>query len=121
MLLVLFDALSEALHRAHVVVQKCFFCVSDIFAGRAVANTAQVVMEAERHDRIRQVLRVTKGFEAVKSDRARRPLDLEIPRPEEHTSELQSLMRNSYAVFCLKKTNNTHNYTPTTTSLRRCI
>src|SRR3546814_10884201 len=29
-------------------------------------------------------------------------------RSEEHTSELQSLMRNSYAVFCLKKKNNTH-------------
>src|SRR3546814_2603390 len=29
-------------------------------------------------------------------------------RSEEHTSELQSLMRNSYAVFCLKKkTSNT--------------
>src|SRR3546814_4266129 len=31
------------------------------------------------------------------------------PRSEEHTSELQSLMRISYAVFCLKKKNNTHN------------
>src|SRR3546814_10326869 len=29
------------------------------------------------------------------------------PRSEEHTSELQSLMRTSYAVFCLKKKNNT--------------
>src|SRR3546814_6287303 len=29
-------------------------------------------------------------------------------RSEEHTSELQSLMRISYAVFCLKKNNNTH-------------
>src|SRR3546814_4763324 len=28
---------------------------------------------------------------------------LEEHRSEEHTSELQSLMRNSYAVFCLKK------------------
>src|SRR3546814_5871741 len=28
---------------------------------------------------------------------------LQRPRSEEHTSELQSLMRNSYAVFCLKK------------------
>src|SRR3546814_10026374 len=27
------------------------------------------------------------------------------PRSEEHTSELQSLMRISYAVFCLKKKN----------------
>src|SRR3546814_10475936 len=26
-----------------------------------------------------------------------------LPRSEEHTSELQSLMRNSYAVLCLKK------------------
>src|SRR3546814_5711269 len=29
--------------------------------------------------------------------------DLKIGRAEEHTSELQSLMRISYAVFCLKK------------------
>src|SRR3546814_1374931 len=28
------------------------------------------------------------------------------PRSEEHTSELQSLMRISYAVFCLKKKKN---------------
>src|SRR3546814_8102699 len=30
-------------------------------------------------------------------------------RSEEHTSELQSLMRISYAVFCLKKKNRTNN------------
>src|SRR3546814_8340281 len=35
-------------------------------------------------------------------------------RSEEHTSELQSLMRTSYAVFCLKKKKN--NNTPLTTS-----
>src|SRR3546814_5926902 len=29
-------------------------------------------------------------------------------RSEEHTSELQSLMRISYAVFCLKKQKNNH-------------
>src|SRR3546814_6117939 len=35
-------------------------------------------------------------------------------RSEEHTSELQSLMRISYAVFCLKKTTTiTHVYTNT--------
>src|SRR3546814_10260982 len=33
------------------------------------------------------------------------PAGDEIQRSEEHTSELQSLMRNSYAVFCLKKKN----------------
>src|SRR3546814_2345589 len=37
---------------------------------------------------------------------------VEQDRSEEHTSELQSLMRISYAVFCLKKkkTNRTHKY-----------
>src|SRR3546814_10658456 len=30
-------------------------------------------------------------------------------RSEEHTSELQSLMRNSYAVFCLQKKTNQQN------------
>src|SRR3546814_2102731 len=43
---------------------------------------------------------------------ARKPITLEVHTPgaahrsEEHTSELQSLMRISYAVFCLKKKNN---------------
>src|SRR3546814_2558124 len=31
-----------------------------------------------------------------------------VARSEEHTSELQSLMRTSYAVFCLKKKNKHH-------------
>src|SRR3546814_1478063 len=31
--------------------------------------------------------------------------DAQVVRSEEHTSELQSLMRISYAVFCLKKKN----------------
>src|SRR3546814_9841875 len=35
-------------------------------------------------------------------------------RSEEHTSELQSLMRTSYAVFCLKKNRRAHVYTPAT-------
>src|SRR3546814_1884125 len=35
-------------------------------------------------------------------------------RSEEHTSELQSLMRISYAVFCLKKQNNQDNTKQTT-------
>src|SRR3546814_7709981 len=62
----------------------------------------------------------------IKSRRARRP-DLrggqgdgagegeaEAGRSEEHTSELQSLMRNSYAALCLKQ-KKYHNRTPSTT------
>src|SRR3546814_5568251 len=45
------------------------------------------------------------GFFAV----SRKAFEEALPnlRSEEHTSELQSLMRISYAVFCLKKKNNT--------------
>src|SRR3546814_4802536 len=42
-----------------------------------------------------------KYFEGGTNSASRRLLDE--PRSEEHTSELQSLMRISYAVFCLKK------------------
>src|SRR3546814_9192556 len=43
-----------------------------------------------------------------------RSFDLENDhRSEEHTSELQSLMRISYAVFCLKKKNNNTHSIPT--------
>src|SRR3546814_4184488 len=42
-----------------------------------------------------------------KSPAAPIPPPTHIVRSEEHTSELQSLMRNSYAVFCLKKKTNT--------------
>src|SRR3546814_1522316 len=35
----------------------------------------------------------------------------DLKRSEEHTSELQSLMRISYAVFCLKKKKTTRNTT----------
>src|SRR3546814_10536166 len=38
------------------------------------------------------------------------PLVVEHLRSEEHTSELQSLMRISYAVFCLKKKKNKEEY-----------
>src|SRR3546814_5576352 len=39
----------------------------------------------------------------LKGDRVTGCLHMTIQRSEEHTSELQSLMRNPYAVFCLKK------------------
>src|SRR3546814_13090290 len=38
---------------------------------------------------------------------AQQPAKTSVHRSEEHTSELQSLMRISYAVFCLKKQKNT--------------
>src|SRR3546814_10013023 len=38
------------------------------------------------------------------------PVEMFDTRSEEHTSELQSLMRNSYAVFCLKKKQSTSTF-----------
>src|SRR3546814_2524002 len=43
------------------------------------------------------------------------PSDERGTRSEEHTSELQSLMRISYAVFCLKKKNTSQTITKSTT------
>src|SRR3546814_9111316 len=50
------------------------------------------------------------GIDAYAEHQRSREDDVLEPRSEEHTSELQSLMRISYAVFCLKKKNsiNTH-------------
>src|SRR3546814_5146222 len=45
------------------------------------------------------------------SDPTRARLLLLERRSEEHTSELQSLMRNSYAVFCLNKKKKTKSHT----------
>src|SRR3546814_3305301 len=48
------------------------------------------------------IIAIKGGVEILRDARAE-------TRSEEHTSELQSLMRISYAVFCLKKKKNTKN------------
>src|SRR3546814_6628005 len=62
-----------------------------------------------RQNRARLRLRLRRAGDCRAAAR-RRTCDLRRYRParsEEHTSELQSLMRISYAVFCLKKKKNT--------------
>src|SRR3546814_1456146 len=61
-------------------------------------------------------LKVAEGLDGLGPDRERNILLVDddaaahghAGRSEEHTSELQSLMRISYAVFCLKKKTKTH-------------
>src|SRR3546814_1475733 len=55
-----------------------------------------------RSDDGRQVLDGTAGLWCCNAGHAHPRI---VERSEEHTSELQSLMRISYAVFCLKKKN----------------
>src|SRR3546814_5085242 len=77
-------ALPTIIHAGHLMVEP----------GKPVlANATLVTVDGKVHS-------VHEGF--------RNAAELGL-RSEEHTSELQSLMRISYAVFCLKK-KTTHNY-----------
>src|SRR3546814_7781394 len=62
----------------------------------AVGTTCEPGHETRVHRRV--LLQWARG-----SSRGIPEAGFETARSEEHTSELQSLMRNSYAVFCLKK------------------
>src|SRR3546814_3479084 len=64
--------------------------------------------EAEPHRRGDGTVDDSSGAEHRRHDAERgeqQTVSHDLARSEEHTSELQSLMRNSYAVFCLKKKN----------------
>src|SRR3546814_5719281 len=66
------------------------------------------LLAREISDRVRDILGLAAARDGLRlgahagDDRIRLSLEF-IGRSEEHTSELQSLMRISYAVFCLKK------------------
>src|SRR3546814_2680099 len=63
------------------------------------------VATADLEDKIdlaRKIEQSAEAYETMRDTAARHYLH-ETGRSEEHTSELQSLMRISYAVFCLKK------------------
>src|SRR3546814_2727249 len=63
-----------------------------------------VVLDVDRLARRRSLLKRRKGHGAAGDGSPCQPR-----RSEEHTSELQSLMRISYAVYCLKKKTTTNN------------
>src|SRR3546814_5835734 len=87
-----------------------------------LADQTIVVLVPESGDEIQHVksglMEIADIYVINKADREGADI---FARSEEHTSELQSLMRISYAVFCLKKQNNkeqsrqhnstTHKYT----------
>src|SRR3546814_8920216 len=72
------------------------------YRGKAAAIAARAPRDAQRRGEQQSAYAHKFG---QRLDRAlRQPLG----RSEEHTSELQSLMRISYAVFCLKKKKHTN-------------
>src|SRR3546814_10182721 len=64
-----------------------------------LSSDSRIVVALSRSERRIDLQRGEAFFHAAR--------DAGRPRSEEHTSELQSLMRISYAVFCLKKKTNT--------------
>src|SRR3546814_5330344 len=71
--------------------------------GAGVALVRDAVVYAGEHRRYREI--------GIGVGTARAMLDVAARRSEEHTSELQSLMRSSYAVFFLNKQTKSHNHT----------
>src|SRR3546814_5199276 len=73
--------------------------------GPAIIDTS-ATSGAQRRNRIQEEIDAEGAFRRSGRAVSRQGLLLPGPRSrsEEHTSELQSLMRISYAVFCLKKT-----------------
>src|SRR3546814_4022867 len=63
------------------------------------------IVGAQHIDAITQARSLIRGVDqdlVAVTQRGLHRLSMNMDRSEEHTSELQSLMRNSYAVFCLK-------------------
>src|SRR3546814_7946769 len=74
--------------------------------GRCHAQRGGLGVEHDHAERDELLLALEARHLAVQLlQRLSRIAELPQERSEEHTSELQSLMRNSYAVFCLKKKN----------------
>src|SRR3546814_3318183 len=89
-------------------------CSSDLVAAVA-RNIVQpgAMAELRRDPARRRARRNADAIVLAKEDQRHGRTLIRRPRSEEHTSELQSLMRISYAVFCLKKKKTTDPPTPT--------
>src|SRR3546814_2057870 len=74
--------------------------------GQDRSASPQAMNSAEKPAGLSMAL--TSGRRSTREPNRRRWFRPSSRRSEEHTSELQSLMRISYAVFCLKKKKNTN-------------
>src|SRR3546814_10810284 len=78
-----------------------------------LVNMTAITNEAYNNSGVNMRVRLVKTLQVNYADNTDNGDALEkLTRSEEHTSELQSLMRISYAVFCLKKKKNTKNNKP---------
>src|SRR3546814_6245264 len=76
--------------------QKVYRAVQEIGASARFLGQLEVaLMKSLAHPKRMRLIALASSIQKAGFDA--------LPRSEEHTSELQSLMRISYAVFCLKK------------------
>src|SRR3546814_3462343 len=75
----------------------------DVIVVVAVGDRAADRQQQHLRQRMRHTPRIARVLDLRKMLQKRSQPRLLRERSEEHTSELQSLMRISYAVFCLKK------------------
>src|SRR3546814_6736644 len=85
---------------------------AETIAGSAASRTKAIIGKYARAYFMQAVRRSRRGHPAPARRRKKGRPDMraahgrrseEVPRSEEHTSELQSLMRNSYDVSCVKQ------------------
>src|SRR3546814_5968854 len=85
------------------------FPYTTLFRSRVRISMTECVTDNNKETNMGNVHDAGDSHFSVLTPRERDVMD----RSEEHTSELQSLMRISYAVFCLKKKKNVNKHTHT--------
>src|SRR3546814_6351371 len=86
---------------ARHTASRLFSCIHSSYFGHGGSQIRQFYVVSSRSNHL--IAKKAQPFDSM-GEANNHGLEL---RSEEHTSELQSLMRISYAVFCLKKKNNT--------------
>src|SRR3546814_7538760 len=88
-----------------IVFVLAVFILVQFFLANAISGRDKALAELRT-----EISRLVDQLSLEKRTSAQLRLDIgQLQRSAEHTSEHQSLMRNSYAVFCLEKKKNTHN------------
>src|SRR3546814_3256159 len=89
-----------------------FVCTNSLVAGERFEDVRVPHKGKIQHDIIEGVYTVAEDFPRL-IDASETMKEIQLGRSEEHKSELQSLMRTSYAVFCLTKKTKTQRFTYT--------
>src|SRR3546814_5530157 len=94
----------------HILTLGAYYSAEDLndtttnrISDRSTVDRWQYALYAEDEWQITDTFALTGGIRMDRDQKAGQHWSPRLYRSEEHTSELHSLMRISYAVFCLKK------------------